>query len=167
MPPRSNMIECTCSVCGRKFLSDAPHSPKYCSIQCKNKAYAYAQKEKKLKSKVQAECPNMTDSYFESHKERIARQSDPDVWGSAPGDYAERQKQKTLALMEKIEPVQIVEKEPEDKEEKEMKEDSREVLVAMKGTLTGAALFCTDAAVTELCGKLLSAIDYLLDNKEA
>ena len=181
MPARKTEREFTCVVCGKKFIATSNRGAKYCSTTCRNKVYGEkksktfaelkrTQREKEIKNRVMAECPEMKESYFKKHEEQIYRQHDPEVWGTAPNDYAEKQRQKTLANMKKIEPVELVPKKEEPKQDKEdtkVSDDKKQVLVYMKGLIAGAmAWFDGEKAPMEIFDKLMKGINSLLDETE-
>lgn len=102
--------EFECQICGKHFIASASRQAMFCSQRCRDKARelrrkanppteeqreARRLKEREL-AKARRSYPDMTQGYFVKHREQIAHQQDKSIWVS---DYAERQKQRTLAML--------------------------------------------------------------------
>lgn len=97
-------IERICVCCGQPYMSSRNRNSLYCSKRCldntrKRKASEMRKTNQEQFSALKVDCPNMTEEYLNKRAEQIIHQQDTTVWTR---DYAERQKQKTLAMMGKI-----------------------------------------------------------------
>ena len=138
MPSRKKAAEFTCVICGTKFLSTSTNPPKYCSQLCRSRAAA-----------------------IKYPKVEAVKKAAQEKWGHDPNEYAEKQKQKTLALMDNIVPVE----EPKVKEEQKMKGSTRETLIGMKGIIIGSKMFCLDETTQSLLETLSKTVDVLLEEE--
>ena len=153
MPPRKKAKEYTCVICGSNFLSTSTNPPKYCSSLCRSRAAAI--KYPKLEA---------------------VKKASQEKWGHDPGEYAARQREKTLEMMPKITqeedrtymviPANDPEKEAElTEEEMRMSNSARETLIGMKGLITGSRMFCSDETTKDLLETLSKTVDVLLEEE--
>lgn len=94
-------VEYVCTVCGATYKASPNRRTYYCSRRCMDKVRK-ARKNNELKGidLLKVNCPSMTPEYYRSRKDKIAHQEDKSVWVS---DYAERQKQRTLEMLGRVE----------------------------------------------------------------
>lgn len=154
------MVEriCKCVVCGKEMTTLSNRGKRFCSSECRNE---YIRKKKSGK-----------------HTE------EQEKFGSTPEEYAERQKEKTMAMLPKIEvpatkaiqtdksednQVVTVPSEPETIEPvaRKLNEHDRSILVYMKGLINGARVwFGEDREPNQIFDKLLAGINALLDEED-
>ena len=125
-----------CVVCGKEFTGESTKSERFCSRECLEE-YVKSQKKKPGRKKKEQD----------------------EKFGSAPDEYAEKQKEKTLAMLP---PIVNVPDETAKRENMSMSE-AESVLVYMKGRIEGAIPFCQDEAVTDLLNKLLNGVNTLIE----
>lgn len=94
--------EYVCECCGKTFTASANRQVKYCSKKCldvvrKRKVAEAKRQNKAMLVALRTDCPNITEEYIAKRCEQIAHQQDRTVWTS---DYAERQKARTLAMVQ-------------------------------------------------------------------
>ena len=94
--------EYVCECCGKPFTASANRQAKYCSKKCldntrKRKVAEAKRQNKAMLVALRTDCPNITEEYIAKRCEQIAHQQDTSVWTH---DYAERQKARTLAMVQ-------------------------------------------------------------------
>lgn len=157
------MVEriCKCVVCGKEMKTLSNRGKRFCSSECRNE--------------------------YIRNKKNGKKTEEQEKFGSTPEEYAERQKEKTMAMLPKIEVPKTngiqadksednqavtIPSEPEPAERVEpitrkLNEHDRSILVYMKGLINGARLwFGDDREPNQIFDKLLAGINALLDKED-
>lgn len=155
------MVEriCKCVVCGKEMTTLSNRGKRFCSSECRNEYIRNKKGEKKTEEQ--------------------------EKFGSTPEEYAEKQKEKTMAMLPKIEVpktnktiqadksednqvvTQPCEPEPIEPVARKLNEHDRSILVYMKGLINGARLwFGEDREPNQIFDKLLAGIKALLDEED-
>lgn len=154
------MVEriCKCVVCGKEMTTLSNRGKRFCSTECRNE--------------------------YIRNKKSGKKTEEQEKFGSTPEEYAEKQKEKTMAMLPKIEVPktnkaiqadksednQVVTLEPAERVEpvtRRLNEHDRSILVYMKGLINGARLwFGEDREPNQIFNKLLAGINALLDEED-
>lgn len=161
MRQESEIVEriCKCVVCGKEMTTLSNRGKRFCSSECRNE--------------------------YIRNKKSGKKTEEQEKFGSTPEEYAKKQKEKTMAMLPKIEVPKtnkaiqadtsednqvVTIPEPAERVEpvtRRLNEHDRSILVYMKGLINGARLwFGDDREPNQIFDKLLAGINALLNEED-